>query len=130
VAASQEIKDGLRPWLLLSSSAARTSSRRPPDRRPGIRLPALVRGESDVLRLPPLLALGGLEQHLRVLAERHVALAADRAVVDVQVLAAFIGDDEPVPLVGVEPLHGPGCHTPPPLLRNGQRRRNGASGTR
>src|SRR5919198_81902 len=67
----------------------------------------------------------GFLEAIRVLGERLVALADDRAVVDEQILAAFVGDDEAVPLVGVEPLYGSGCHrkTPPLLLRNGQRRR-------
>src|SRR3989440_818625 len=79
----------------------------------------------DVRRLRPLLALFGLVLHLRVLSERLVALADDRAVMNEQILAAVIGGDEPIPLVGVEPLHGSGCHrkTPPLLIRNGQRRR-------
>src|SRR6476646_3234051 len=66
--------------------------------------------ERDARRLGTLRALSGLELHLRVLGERLVALADDCAVVDEQVLAAVVGDNEPIPLVGVEPLHGSGCH--------------------
>src|SRR5205823_14557259 len=80
-----------------------------------VRLPQLTTLESggrkrDVRRLRPLVALLGLELHLRVLSERLVALADDRAVMNEQILAAAVGGDEPVSLVGVEPLHGSGCH--------------------
>src|SRR5438477_12097095 len=83
-------------------------------------------GECDVLRLRALGALLGLVLHLRVLREGLVALADDRAVVDEQVLAAVVGRDEAIALVGVEPLDGSGCHFRLHLLcdfRNGQRRR-------
>src|SRR5438874_6232246 len=82
--------------------------------------------ERDALGLGALRALGRLELDPCALGERLVTLAYDRAVMDEEVLAAFVRGDEPVPLVGVEPLHGSGCHekTPPPLLRNGQRRRS------
>src|SRR5438874_5948535 len=87
----------------------RTAAARP--RRPGSCRSALLDGdERHVLRLGALRAVGGLELHLRALGERLVALADYRAVVDEHVLAAFVGGDEPVPLVGVEPLDGSGCH--------------------
>src|SRR5438067_8415815 len=74
------------------------------------RHPRLLADEHDALRLGAFRALRGLELHLRVLGERLVALADDRAVMDEQILAALIGDDEAVPLLVVEPLHGSGCH--------------------
>src|SRR5437762_3211533 len=77
---------------------------------PAAALARLGRRERDVFGLRALRALGGLELHLRALGERLVALADDRAVVDEQVLTALVGGDEPVPLVGVEPLHGSSCH--------------------
>src|SRR5437764_9068001 len=70
----------------------------------------LRRNRRDVLRLGPFCALGRLELHLRILGERLVALPDDRAVMDEEILAAFVRGDEPVPLVGVEPLHDSGCH--------------------
>src|SRR5690349_20193331 len=83
------------------------------------------RDRRHVGRLRALRALLRLVLHPRVLGERLVPLADDRGVVDEQVLAAVVGRDEPIPLVRVEPLHGSGGHpeAPPPLLRNGQRRR-------
>src|SRR5581483_3015137 len=66
--------------------------------------------ERDALRLGALRTLGCLELHLRALVEGLVALADDRAVVDEKILAAVVRSDESVPLVGVEPLHGSGCH--------------------
>src|SRR5581483_9991444 len=71
---------------------------------------SVLADELDALRLGALRTLGCLELHLRVLREGLVALAEDRAVVNEQVLAAFIRGDESVPLVGVEPLDGSGCH--------------------
>src|SRR6266545_1444806 len=48
--------------------------------------------------------------HLRPLSEALEALAADRAVVDEDVLATVVLRDEAVALVVVEPLDGSGCH--------------------
>jgi hypothetical protein len=47
-------------------------------------------------------ALLGLVLDLRTLAERLVAVAGDRAVVDEQILAALVRGDEPVALVADE----------------------------
>src|SRR5438105_14492486 len=82
--------------------------RRAPPGCPPARLSALR--DRDALGFWAFRALGGLVLHLRVLGERLVALADDRAVVDEEVLAAFVGGDEPVPLLRVEPLDGSGCH--------------------
>src|ERR671937_417087 len=38
------------------------------------------------------------------------ALRSDRAVMNEQVLTALVRDDKAVSPVGVEPLHGSGCH--------------------
>src|SRR3954447_691165 len=60
--------------------------------------------------LRALVALLGLVLHLRTLGQRAVAAALDGAEVDEEVLATFIGGDEAVALVRVEPLDGSGCH--------------------
>src|SRR2546423_3729618 len=92
----------------------------------------LCRRERDALRLGALRTLGCLELHLRVLVERLVALADDRAVVNEQVLAASVGGDESVPLVGVEPLDGSCCHKKHLLCHSGTGRGSAvcATGTR
>src|SRR3954453_22673735 len=82
---------------------------RPPPCRDRAAAADLLR-KRDACRLGALRALCGLELHLRALGQRLVALADDRAVVDEQVLTAYVGGDEPVPLVGVKPLHGSSCH--------------------
>src|SRR2546423_1737071 len=120
----------MRP-LLSSSRAAAAGSTTPAAARSRNRLELGGRWR-DVRRLRPLRALFSLVLHLRVLSERLVTLADDRAVMHEQVLAAFVRSDEAIPLVGVEPLHGSGRHinTSSVRLRNGQRRRTRAPGTR
>src|SRR5205814_808621 len=66
--------------------------------------------DADVRRLGALLPLGGLELHLRALAEGLEALAGDAGVVHEQVLRAVFGGDEAVPLLVAEPLHCASCH--------------------
>src|SRR3954467_7300630 len=65
---------------------------------------------ADVDRLRPLVACLGLVLHARALGERAVAVGFDAAVVDEQVLAAFIGCDEAEALLVAEPLNGACCH--------------------
>src|SRR5579871_765017 len=66
--------------------------------------------DAHVGGLGALVTLLGLVLHLRALVQAAVARALDGAEVDEQVLTAFIGGDEAVPLVGVEPLDSSGCH--------------------
>src|SRR4051812_233929 len=69
---------------------------------------------ADVHGLRPLVAGLGLVLHARALGERAVAVRFDAAVVDEQVLAAFIGCDEAEALLVAEPLNGALCHVFPP----------------
>src|SRR3954447_12289905 len=69
---------------------------------------------TDVDCLRPLVAGLGLVLHTRALGERAVALGLDAAVVDEEVLAAFIGSDEAEALLVAEPLNGALCHVFPP----------------
>src|SRR4051794_12119127 len=64
----------------------------------------------DVDRLRTLVAGLGLVLHARALGERAVAIGFDAAVVDEEVLAAFIGSDEAEALLVAEPLNGALCH--------------------
>src|SRR5712691_1183326 len=66
--------------------------------------------DADVACLRALRPLLHLVLHLRALGQALEALAADRAVVDEDVLATIVLRDEAVTLVVVEPLHGSGCH--------------------
>src|SRR6059058_6684564 len=70
--------------------------------------------------------------HSAIVGEGYKSLADDRAVVDEQVLAAFVRGDESISLVGVEPLHGSGCHKTHLLhcSRTGRGGATCASGTR
>src|SRR4051812_40469369 len=69
---------------------------------------------ADVHGLRPLVAGLGLVLHARALGERAVAVRFDAAVVDEEVLAAFIGCDEAEALLVAEPLNGALCHVFPP----------------
>src|SRR3954453_9293201 len=64
--------------------------------------------------LRPLVAGLGLVLHARALGERAVAVRFEAAVVDEEVLAAFIGCDEAEALLVAEPLNGALCHVFPP----------------
>src|SRR5207244_2483999 len=70
--------------------------------------------------------------HLRPFGEALVPLAADRAVVDEDVLATIVLRDEAVALVVAEPLHGSGCHiyTSLDCVTNVQRKAQAETGTR
>src|SRR5438874_2811144 len=70
--------------------------------------------------------------HLRPFGEALVPLAADRAVVDEDVLAPVVLRDEAVALVVAEPLHGSGCHVYTSLdcVTNVQRKAQAETGTR
>src|SRR5438105_507783 len=70
--------------------------------------------------------------HLRPLGEALVPLAADRAVMDEDVLAPIILRDEAVTLVVAEPLHGSSCHiyTSLDCVTNVQRKAQAKTGTR
>src|SRR6266487_5906203 len=70
--------------------------------------------------------------HFRPLGEALVPLAADRAVVDEDVLASIVLRDEAVALVVAEPLHGSGCHiyTSLDCVTNVQRKAQAETGTR
>src|SRR3712207_1694985 len=73
-----------------------------PARRVACERSCLERRDADGLgALVPGLRL---ELHARALGERTEAVAQDRAVVDEEVLAAFVRRDEPEALVVVEPL--------------------------
>src|SRR5947209_2852984 len=83
------------------------------------RPPSIVRHRrrsenSNGLRLIPLGTLRHLELDVLTLLERLVTRAFDGRVVHEKVRAAFTGD-EPVALLGVEPLDGTGRHEPIPL---------------
>src|SRR4051794_9001652 len=64
----------------------------------------------DVDGLRALVARLGVVRHSRTLGKGAEAVAVDTAVVDEQVLAAFIRSDEAEALVVVEPLDGSFCH--------------------
>src|SRR6186997_1918996 len=66
--------------------------------------------QGDVGRLGTLFALALLELHASALAQRLEAVAGDVAVVDEEILRAFIRSDEAVSLVVVEPLHDSVSH--------------------
>src|ERR1700755_3163129 len=72
----------------------------------------------DVRRLPAPFSLLSLVLDLRAFVERAIARPLDRAEVDEQILAAFVGRDEPIALVSVEPLDSSGCHISFHLLAN------------
>src|SRR3954447_1738614 len=77
--------------------------------RPGV----LGQGDLDspyVDRLRTLVTGLGLVLHARALGERAVALGFDAAVMDEEVLVAFIGSDEAKALLVAEPLDGTCCH--------------------
>ena len=82
---------------------------------PGDRGRALGSERTDVRGLRALLALTDLEADLLTIVEGLVALALDRREVNEQVLAAFGWGDEPVALVGVEPLDGALWHVMHPI---------------
>src|SRR5438132_11806383 len=73
-------------------------------------LPRSDRDDDDSACLRALRTVLDFVLHLRSLGEALVPLAADRAVMDKDVLAPIILRDEAVALVGVEPLHGSSCH--------------------
>src|SRR5918992_4525732 len=73
--------------------------------------------EAYVHRLRPLVPRLLLVLHLRVLRQGLEALTVDAAVVDEQVPVTFIGSDESVALLVVEPFHGSGRHVNCPFLR-------------
>src|SRR5439155_12380900 len=64
----------------------------------------------------PLRAGLGLELDLLTLVERAEAARVNVRLMDEQVLASLIGDDEAEPLVGVEPFHGSRSHLVPPRV--------------
>src|SRR5215211_7024496 len=66
--------------------------------------------DADVACLRTLRPVLHLVLHLRALSQALEALAADRAVVDEDVLATVVLLDKAVTLVVVEPLHRSGCH--------------------
>src|SRR5262245_35546232 len=76
---------------------------------------SLLPAELNVCCLRPLLPLRHLERNFRALIQRLEAAASDGREVDEQIVAAFIGGNEAVSLLGAEPLDGSGCHehTPP-----------------
>src|SRR3954447_19927077 len=82
-----------------------------PSRNPDV---ARVLDGPHVHCLRTLVACLGLVLHARTLGERAVAVGVDAAVVDEEVLAAFIGCDEAEALLVAEPLHGACCHVFPP----------------
>src|SRR5438270_262845 len=88
--------------------------------------PDVLAEEVDVRRLRALVTLLGFVLDLRAFVQRAVTAPLNRAEVDEQVLTAFIGSDEAVALVRVEPLDSSGCHfclSPPCQLHvNGQER--------
>src|SRR5213078_4702296 len=87
--------------------------------------------DADVPGLRALRALLDLVLDLRTLGQALEALAADRAEVNEDVVAAVCLRDEAVALRVVEPLHGSACHfhLPAPST-NVQRRRGRTTGTR
>src|SRR2546428_7885897 len=66
-------------------------------------------------RLRTLLALRHGVLHFLPLGEGLVPVTLDAAVVHENVFRAVFRGDEPVPLLAVEPLHGPCCHALAPL---------------
>src|SRR5918999_566819 len=70
----------------------------------------------DVDRLRALVAGFLLVGNLGVLLQRLEPVAADARVMDEQVAIALVRSDEPVALLVVEPLHGPGRHAPSTFL--------------
>src|SRR3954470_5848981 len=82
-----------------------------PSRNPDV---ARVLDGPHVHCLRTLVAGLGLVLHARALGERAVAVRFDAAVVDEEVLAAFIGSDEAEALLVAEPLNGALCHVFPP----------------
>src|SRR5689334_8161695 len=83
----------------------------------------VLREKVDVRCLRAPVALLGLVLDLGALVQRAVARTLNGAEVHEQVLAAFVRGDEPVTLVGVEPLDGSSCHmsfTSLPTSLNGQ----------
>src|SRR5215211_6042179 len=88
--------------------------------------------DADVACLRTLRPVLHLVLHLRAFSEALEALAADRAVVDEDILATVILLDKAVTLVVVEPLHGSGCHicTFSTASRTCSGRRKAKTGTR
>src|SRR3954453_13228945 len=78
--------------------------------------PLLSAGGAAALDVPDVDRLRALVAGLRLvldpgaLGERAIAVRLDAAVVDEQVLRAFIGRDEPEALLVAEPLNGASCH--------------------
>src|SRR5437667_12819267 len=66
--------------------------------------------DADGACLRSLRTLLNFVLHFRPFGEALVPLAADRAVMDEDVLASIVLRDEAVALVVAEPLHGSGCH--------------------
>src|SRR5215212_12239514 len=64
----------------------------------------------DVDGLGALVPGLGVIRDARALGQRLVAVAADAAVMNEEVLARLVGRDEPKPLVVAEPLHGSCSH--------------------
>src|SRR6266568_2280873 len=88
--------------------------------------------DADGACLRALRAVLDLEFHLRPLGQALEALAADRTVVDEDVLAPIVLRDEAVALVVAEPLHGSGWHVYTSLdcVTNVQRKAQAKTGTR
>src|SRR3954471_1167998 len=82
-----------------------------PSRNPDV---ARVLDGPHVHCLRTLVACLGLVLHARALGERAVAVGFDAAVVNEEVLAAFIGRDEAKALLVTEPLDHSCCHVFPP----------------
>src|SRR4051812_37896809 len=97
-----------------SGTSARPTSERAPR--------SVLLGQlNDVLALWALLALGRVELDLRPLGERLVAVAADGAVMNKEILARLVRGDESVPLRVVEPLHCSCRHEKTPPLPTHER---------
>src|SRR3972149_2672207 len=88
-------------------------------------------GGADVRGLGALLSLGDLVLDLLPFGQGPVPLHLDRRMMHEDVLAAFVGCDEPVAFLGVKPLHSPTRHALPlpfpeqavfwpPLFRRGR----------
>src|SRR5436305_15051896 len=76
---------------------------------PAVRQRRVLLWKLQLLNVGGLRALGaslGLVGHARALGQRLEAISEHRRVMDEEVLSGFIGRDESVPLVVVEPLHG------------------------
>src|SRR5512133_1980555 len=88
--------------------------------------------DADGACLRALRAILNFVLHFRPFGEALVPLAADRAVVDEDVLATVVLRDEAVALVVAEPLHGSGCHiyTSLDCVTNVQRKAPAKTGTR